>query len=146
MNDQQSSDTVMLQPQPATIPPPEPGMFSQAYWDACNRRELTYQCCAECGYVNLLPARRCARCSHESMEWRSSAGRGSLYSWTVVWRPQRPEFVTPYAPAIVHLDEGYRMVGGIIGCQLDDLRAEMALQVEFHPTQGGQLIPYFRPA
>ena len=134
----------ILRPQPVAVPAPVPSPDSQPYWDACNRGELTFQQCAECSYVNLLPSRWCARCARQDMVWRVSQGRGFLYSWTVVWRPQRPEFEVPYVPAIVHLDEGYRMIAGIIGCTLDDLRADLPLQVEFHPVADNQQIPYFR--
>jgi len=139
-------DSGVLQPQPATVPGPTPGIFSQPYWDACARGQLIYQQCAACSAINLLPGQRCARCASEDVAWQPSAGRGTLYSWTVVWRPQRPEFQVPYVPAIIDMAEGYRMIAGIIGCTLDDLRAEMPLQVEFHAVANDIQLPYFRPA
>jgi hypothetical protein len=77
--------------------------------------------------------------------WEVSAGRGSLYSWTVVWRPQHPSFHVPYAPAIVSLDEGPRVLSAIIGCEPEDLRVDMPLLVEFHPASDTIWLPYFRP-
>lgn len=142
----QTAESNFLQPQPTAVPAPNAGKFSQPYWDACARRELTYQQCADCSAINLLPALRCAKCSSQNVAWQTSSGRGTLYSWTVVWRPQRPEFEVPYVPAIIDMAEGYRMIAGIIGCTIDDLRAEMPLQVEFHPVADGVLLPYFRPA
>ena len=66
--------------------------------------------------------------------WERSAGRGRLYSWTVVWRPQHPSFRVPYAPAIVDVDEGFRLMTAIVGCDHEDLRADMPVEVEFHPA------------
>ena len=75
----------------------------------------------------------------------ASSGRGRLYSWTVVWRPQHPAFTVPYAPAIVSLDEGWFMMSAVVGCEPEDLRPDMALAVEFHPASDEITLPYFRP-
>ena len=75
----------------------------------------------------------------------TSAGRGRLYSWTVVWRPQHPSFVVPYAPAIVELEEGWWMMSAVVGCGPEDLHADMALAVEFHAASDDIVLPYFAP-
>jgi uncharacterized OB-fold protein len=79
------------------------------------------------------------------LSWAPSSGRGRLYSWTVVWRPQHPSFQVPYAPAIIALDEGWWMMSSIIGCTPEDLQADMPLQVEFHKASDEINLPYFRP-
>jgi uncharacterized OB-fold protein len=70
---------------------------------------------------------------------------GSLYSWTVVWRPQHPSFRVPYAPAIVELDEGLRLLSSVVGCEPEELHEGMRLAVEFHPASDDISLPYFRP-
>jgi uncharacterized OB-fold protein len=87
----------------------------------------------------------CASCFSASPVWERSAGAGSLYSWTVVWRPPNPSFAVPYAPAVVRLDEGVWMMSAVIGCQADELHDGMRLVVEFHPASEEILLPYFRP-
>jgi len=94
----------------------------------------------------MKPARVCASCGAASLTWERSEGRGTLYSWTVVWRPQHPSFQVPYAPAIVALDEGFWMMTSIIGCEPDELRADLPVVVEFHPASDEAVLPYFRPA
>jgi hypothetical protein len=74
-----------------------------------------------------------------------SAGLGSLYSYTVVWRPPGPAFAVPYAPAIVHLDEDFWLTSAIIGCEPDDLRVGLRLRVEFYPASDTITLPYFSP-
>jgi uncharacterized OB-fold protein len=128
------------------IPVPVPGRLSQPYWDGCRRGELWYQRCPQCGYMGARPASLCARCHHRALTWERSAGQGRLYSWTVVWRPQHPSFRVPYAPAIVELDEGPRLVTAIVGCRPSDLRADLRVEVEFHPAGDDVTLPYFRPA
>jgi uncharacterized OB-fold protein len=134
-----------LKPQPAGIPAPVPSLASQPYWDGCNAGELRFQRCLDCRTINVKPSVVCGRCGSRSLGWEPSAGLGRLYSWTVVWRPQHPRFEVPYAPAIVELDEGYWLVSSIIGCEPDELRADMALAVEFHPASDDIKLPYFRP-
>ena len=135
----------MLAPQPKGIPAPVPSPLSQPYWDACARGELTFLRCDTCGTVAPIPAMVCGECLGRSLTWTRSSGRGTLYSWTVVWRPQRPSFTVPYAPAIVTLDEGFRMVSSVVGCETTDLCADMPLAVEFHPASDEIFLPYFRP-
>jgi uncharacterized OB-fold protein len=135
----------VLKPHPEGIPRPYPTLTSQPFWDACARGELWYQHCTVCGLAIFDPAPICRRCTSSALEWRTSQGAGSVYSWTVVWRPQTPEFVTPYVPAIVALDEGYQMIANIIGCEPEEIAAEMRVAVEFHPIGGGIVLPYFRP-
>jgi uncharacterized OB-fold protein len=94
----------------------------------------------------MKPARSCAACGAPVLTWERSEGRGRLYSWTVVWRPQHPTFRVPYAPAIIELDEGFWLMSAIVGCEAEDLRADMSVLVEFHPASDDVVLPYFRPA
>jgi len=139
------TDSGELVPQPAAIPAPTPSPLSQHYWDACARGELLFQRCGNCGKPNFDPALLCRHCGSRDLTWEQSAGNGTVYSWTVVWRPQQPSFVVPYAPAIVDMDEGYRMLANVVGCDVADLAVGMRVAVEFHPVSDGFAIPYFRP-
>ena len=134
-----------LQPQPEGIPVPRPGLRSQVYWEGCRAGRLLYQRCAECSFRGLGAFAVCARCHATSPVWEESAGTGSLYSWTVVWRPPEPSFVVPYAPAVVRLDEGFWMVSAIVGCEPESLRDGLRVGVEFHPASALVTLPYFRP-
>ena len=88
----------------------------------------------------------CPHCgTQDALAWKPSAGRGSLYSWTVVWRAPHPGFATPYAPAVVRLDEGWTMLSAVVGCAPGALRDGLPLQVEFHPASDEVSLPYFRP-
>jgi uncharacterized OB-fold protein len=135
----------VLQPQSVGIPVPNPSPASRPYWEAAGRGELVYQRCDGCGTVALRPATICGGCLSRSLSWARSAGTGALYSWTVVWRPQHPSFTAPYAPAIVELDEGWRMISAVVGCSPDDLGPGLRLAVEFHPASDDISLPYFRP-
>ncbi len=136
----------LLLPQAEGIPAPRPGLHSEPYWEGCRRRQLLYQQCGECSFSGLGAFTVCARCHASSPVWAESAGAGSLYSWTVVWRPPDRSFRVPYAPAVVRLDEGFFMLSAVIGCEPEALREGLGLAVEFHPASDEIALPYFRPA
>ena len=135
-----------LRPQAPGIPTGHTSVAAAPYWEGCRRGELRYQLCDACGATNLRPAPSCASCGGCEMSWEVSRGRGRLYSWTVVWRPQQAAFEVPYAPAIVRLDEGFWLLSALVGCAVEDVRADMEVEVEFHPANEDVVLPYFRPA
>jgi len=136
----------VLGPQPAGIPLPHPGRFSAPYWEAAKEGRLTYQRCPKCGNLPRKPGKLCGSCLEGELEWHDSTGRGRLYSWTVVWRPQHPAFTVPYAPVVMAVEEGWWLMTSAIGCRPSDLEDGMELQVEFHPAGGDIWLPYARPA
>jgi uncharacterized OB-fold protein len=135
---------MVLAPQTEGIPVPRPGRFSAPYWDAAREGKLVYQRCAHCGNRPRKPTKTCGACLTDNLEWKGSAGRGSLYSWTVVWRPQHPAFTVPYAPAVIEMDEGWWLMTAMIGCRPSELREGMAVAIEFHPAGGDFWLPYAR--
>jgi uncharacterized protein len=134
-----------LEPQPLGIPVPSPSARSAGYWEGAAEGRLTYERCTNCGYVGLRPLVVCASCLGRDTERLTSTGLGTLYSWTVVWRPPDPAFRVPYAPAVVELEEGFFVISSVIGCEPYELCAGMALEVEFHPVSDEISLPYFRP-
>jgi len=135
-----------LKVQTGAIPLPRPRPLSQPYWDGCLAGELRFQRCADCGAPQFNPGYLCGSCHGSNLGWEASAGRGILYSWSVVWRPQTPAFEVPYAPAIVELAEGYRMLSAVVDCEPEDLVEGLPLEVLFQPMSDTIALPYFRPA
>jgi uncharacterized OB-fold protein len=117
------------------------------YWDACRRGELRMQKCAGCGHVRFPPAVVCARCLSEVSTWEKMSGRGKVYTWIVVHRPQHPAFYedVPYNVAIIELDEGPRMHSRIVGCPNQEIEIDMPVEVVFEKKNDDVTMPYFRP-
>ncbi len=134
-----------LRPHPMGVPGPVPSLFSAPYWKGCAEGELRFVRCHDCGQAIADAPRVCWRCQRRDLRWEASAGRGTLYSWTIVWRPQTPEFEVPYSVAIITLDEGVDVVASVVGCEPEDLVEGMELVVEFHPISDEVALPYFRP-
>jgi uncharacterized protein len=136
---------MILQPQQPGIPLPEPTALSRPFWDGCVQGELRYQRCEACERAEFDPAWACRGCGASSLAWQVSSGRGHIYSHTVVWRPQTPEFTVPYAVVIVTLDEGFQLLTNLIGCPVDRVRVGLRVRVAFHDVGGGITLPYVEP-
>jgi hypothetical protein len=134
----------LLRPQAGEVPHAEPGPVTGPFWAGCAEGRLLYQRCGRCGAAAFPPVEHCRECLAREQRWEESAGRGTLYSWTVVHRPVTPAFDPPYAPAIVTLDEGYQMLTNIIDTTADRLRADLPVRVVFRRA-GSIHLPYFAP-
>lgn len=132
----------LLQPQTGSVPHAS-SPVSVPFWRGCRSRELRYQRCADCDTPNFPPTENCRQCLSTELSWRSSAGAGEIYSWTVVYRPVSPQFDPPYAPAIVTLDEGYQMLTNIVGVEPGKLAIGMRVRVQYQDLEEDLTLPYF---
>jgi uncharacterized OB-fold protein len=135
----------LLSPQAGPLPVEPHGTLSEPFWEGAAVGELRYVRCASCGQPDFPAAPHCRFCLGSALDWQVSTGHGTLYSYTIVWRPVTPDFTTPYAPAVVDLDEGYSMMTNLIGLDTDDLAIDMRVVVQFEKLAGGLTLPYFRP-
>lgn len=128
-------------------PVPTPSELSRRHWDGCRRAELLYQRCDDCEQAIFPPAATCWRCACESLSWQRSAGTGTVYSYSTVWRPQTPAFEAPYTVAVVAVDEGWHLFTNIIGCEPDEVHAGMRVSVEFVEVgdDANTVLPAFGP-
>jgi uncharacterized protein len=134
-----------LEPRLNGIPVPRIAPESESYWEGTRLGELRYQRCTACASPNFGPGLVCRSCRSRDLEWVVGAGRGAVYSWTVVWRPQTPAFDVPYAPAIIRLDEGYDILSALVGLDDTDIVEGLRVTVEFHPISADITLPFFRP-
>jgi uncharacterized protein len=134
-----------LEPQRGDIPMPVPQAGTRPFWDGCGRHQLMFLGCCSCGQALHAPALVCTNCRSRQLKWSQSNGLGTVYSWTMVWRPQTPAFVVPYSPILVELDEGWSLLSNLVGCDHLDVEIGMRVEVEFHEISSGALLPYFRP-
>ena len=126
------------------IPLPRPTKLSKPYWEACRAGKLTVQQCEDCEALIFIPQPCCENCLSENLTWIESAGRGTLYSFTTVHRPQQPVFDVPYTVVVVELDEGYYMLSNLIGVEPEDVKIGMLLEVFFEERSKEITLPMFR--
>lgn len=91
--------------------------------------------CAGCGthYFPKCVSCRNPLCEDKSVEEALIGRRGRLHSYTVqAYRPPalfRMEPFEPYTIGLVELDEGLRVLGILTGCEPDDIRIGMAVEL-----------------
>jgi uncharacterized protein len=92
---------------------PEPD--TEPFWAATASHRLSYQVCRACGQVVFHPRRHCTCCTSGDLEWRDSAGAGTVYTFTVIRQHGHPFFRLriPYVVGLIDLDEGFRMLAEI---------------------------------
>ena len=127
------------------IPLPRPTELSRPHWDGCREGVLRVQRCRECQTYVFIPEPFCTECQSEELEWVESSGRGTLYSMTTVYRPQRPEFEVPYTVAIVELEEGWHMLTNLVDCPPEEMRVGLPVEVTFRRMSEEVTLPLFRP-
>lgn len=137
-------------PRTATWHLPVADIESKPYWEATAGGMLLLRRCPDCGPF-FYPRDHCPRCWRTDTEWMQASGRGTVYTFTVIYQNDLPPFRErlPYVVAIVELEEGPRMTSNIEGCGPDDVRCGMAVQLAFREEQreeGSVFLPVFRPA
>lgn len=127
------------------IPLPRPTVVSRPFWDGAKRGALMVQKCRDCGHLVHIPHVACTRCLSENLDWIQSSGRGTVYSYSVVWRPQTPAFKPPYVVAIIELEEGWHMLSNVIDCAVEDVHVNLPVEVVFQKESDEITLPRFRP-
>ena len=128
------------------IPLPRPTALSRPHWDGCRKGVLRVQHCRACGAHIFIPQPICTQCQGDDLEWIESSGLGTVYSYTIVHRPPRPDFEVPYVVAIIELAEGWYMLSNLVDCAVQDVEVGMAVSVAFQPMSEEITLPMFRPA
>jgi uncharacterized OB-fold protein len=129
-------------------PLPRPTATSKPFWNAAKEGRLEVQACGKCGALQHPPKPICASCWSDALEWRACSGRGTVYSYTVAYRPSTRGFRedVPYVVAIVELAEGPRLTTNIIGCPPGEVRVGMAVEAIFDAVTESATLVKFRPA
>lgn len=127
---------------------PKPGMSDDTrfFWEGAAAGKLLIQRCKSCGTLRHPPGPVCTKC--HSFEWDTveSAGRGSIYSFVVMHYPEVPPFDYPNPVGLIELDEGVRLVAGLVGVKRNEIGIGQRVQVEFQSFDEGELtLPLFRP-
>ncbi|WP_377320057.1 Zn-ribbon domain-containing OB-fold protein [Pimelobacter simplex] len=113
----------------------ETGGPHATYQALLERHVLGFQACTGCFSAIFPPRLRCHRCGADLLTWRASAGRGTVYSSTVI----APRGQEPYAVVLIDLDEGYRMMS-----RIDDGAVAIGDRVVVAPSDAGdETIPLF---
>jgi len=127
-------------------PLPELEGLAGEFYAHCRRGELRFQRCRACSSWRHVPREMCPSCGSWEWTWERSSGRGRLFSWTVVTRGLHPAFrdACPYAPAVIEMDEGVRLLSELVGCPAERLEIDAPVEVVFSKRTEEVTLPCFR--
>jgi uncharacterized OB-fold protein len=127
-------------------PVPTPSGDSLEFFEGAKQGRLMIQRCAACSKHRFVARQRCDACGSPKSAWVQASGRATLVSFARVHQKFHPAFAaeTPYPIATVELEEGPRLVTGLVGLEGRTLKAGLPLTVVFEAA-GEWKIPKFKP-
>jgi len=136
---------------PALLDPASSPAVMEPFWAAAARGRLVAQACTACGTVRLPPSPVCWVCRSFEAGWVELPGTGTVYTFTVVRHPLRPDLadVCPYVTALIELDgtagAGARLLANLVDCAPEAVEIGIPVEVTFDPAEALP-VPRFRPS
>jgi len=133
---------------PTVKPVPTPDGDSQAMWDGFKEGKLLLQHCNDCGHVQYYQQAMCRICQSGNIEHREASGRGTVHSYSIVYRAPGPAFKgdVPYAVLLVDLEEGPKMISSLVGKDFDELDFDVPVKLQTVQISDEVTLPCFELA
>jgi uncharacterized protein len=104
----------------------------KTYLDHLERDELAYQFSPTANRAVFYPRVVCPFTGSDKLEWRVSAGKGTVHATTVV----HPQEGAPFNVALIDCDEGFRLMSRVEGVAPDAVRIGMRVQFRTYRPGG----------
>ncbi len=120
---------------PDGMPRPIADALTEPYWDAAREHRLVIQRCRSCHAFRHLPHELCGSCRSPEYEWVESAGRGRVFTYTIVGHSvhEATAGAVPYNVVVVELDDcgGVLVTGNVIDREPDHIAIGLPVEVAF---------------
>ena len=119
--------------------PPAVTEETAPFWEAAREGRLVVERCTACGRHAFPPAGVCRVCRNREVEHVEVTGAGVVYSSTVNHQRWLPDLEVPFALVWVDFPDldGVRVVGRLRGCEPDDVRIGLLVDVGFEVPEIG---------
>ena len=112
------------------------------YQAQLEKGELAYQWSLEAGRAVFYPRVICPFTGSDRLEWRVSAGLGTVYATTVT----HPREGAPYNVALIDCDEGFRLMSRVEDIAPEAVRIGMRVRFRvYRPGGDDPAYPVFVP-
>jgi len=129
---------------PDDVPAPDINADDAPFWDHVGQRRLTFQCCADCQYVQHPPTPFCPKCHSTRRNWIDAPEFGEVFTYTITHHPSHPSVKpsTPYNIVVVDYPElGHvRLISNMVDG--NDIEIGMKVRLVWD-EQGGRPMPRF---
>lgn len=109
----------------------------QQWQDHLRAGELAYQFSPDTGRAVFYPRLVCPHGGTAPLEWRISAGQGTVYAISNV----HPVKGDPYPVALIDLDEGFRMMSTVTGARGEPDEIGRRVRLTFRPAETPEAPP-----
>lgn len=129
------------------VPAGIPG-WQQPFWDSLKDHDVKVQQCDGCGAFRYAPKEICSKCHSSDHTWAAISGRGTIYTYTTVYRAPTPAYQedAPYVIVHVTMEEGFRMVGTLTGMEPGAITVDQPVRVAYRDVTPEWTILEFEPA
>jgi uncharacterized OB-fold protein len=92
--------------------------------------------CQECGKICFPPRLICPKCHSREFESIRLSDEGTIYTYTVIRvPPSQFKDESPYAVAVVELEDGARITAQVADCAFEELEIGKRVRIEFRKIQ-----------
>jgi len=114
-------------------PMPIPTPTTEPFWDALSEHKIRIQYSPSAQRYVFYPRVLTPGTLADDLQWREISGAGSLYTYTVAYRPVAPHFAgaVPQILAVVQWDEGPRFSTEIVNADPTGLWVGMRVRPVF---------------
>jgi uncharacterized protein len=137
------------QSEPLLPPLPTPDDVSRFFWEGCREHRLLIQRCRACGHYIHPPRLVCRFCLSTELAPAEVSGRARVDTFTIPLQPYDAYFQSqvPYVLAVVELveEKNLKLLTNVIGCDPDNVRIGMEVEVVFTDVTAEVTLPHFRP-
>jgi len=128
-------------------PLPRVSEVNRAFYEGALKGELRLQQCEACRKWIYFPRVACPHCLEDRLGWVTASGRGSVYSFALVHRPQHPSFngKIPIVLAAVALAEGPVIISEITGVDPTQVFIGMPVEAVWEQRSEEVAVVHFRP-
>ena len=124
----------------------KPSSLTKPFWDGAAEKRLLLQYDAAAKRWQFYPRPVSLFNIKNPLQWKESAGRGTLVAFTVCHSPAKGfEAEVPYVVGIVRLDEGVRIFARLVNVQAKDLKTGMRMRAAWTETNPERLPLQFEP-
>ena len=104
----------------------------KTYLDHLDRGELAYQFSPAANRAVFYPRVLCPFTGSDRLEWRVSAGKGTVHATTVV----HPQEGAPFNVALIDCDEGFRLMSRVEDIAPNDVKIGLRVRFRVHRPGG----------
>lgn len=126
-----------------------PGMTrdTEFFWQGLHEeKKLFIQRCISCQDLRHPPSPMCPKCRSLEHDTVQASGKGEVYSHVTMHHPPVPAFEYPNTIVLVELEEGTRLIAGVIDIKPEEIEIGMPVQLEVVRCDDELSVPMFRKA